>query len=345
MTYSSVEIAWMFLIYAVIGWMWETPFVSIKEKKFINRGFLRGPIIPIYGFAVTTVMLSMSLIDAHLRFHPIVNTLIVIVYIALIATVWEYATSLAMEVLFKTRWWNYSSHRFNIEGRIALDASIFWGLGGFILWRFVNVPVLQLYEALQGPYFSMTFGAIYVLFAIDTGFTVFELINLRNIVIKLHNASEEVVSQLASKIEQLGDNIETLSENVAENILEQRQNFASKIAETKVSLKTRVQYRKYESFQYFGDFLDDMVGKWKTWLDESDRSLTHFGDLLGKVKHQSRFFHNYPNASTKLFELMYALRKQEDTLSNDHSADLSMSKESINNNNVTQDTKKVEGSK
>ena len=216
----------LFRSYSVVGWMWETPFVSIKEKKFINRGFLRGPIIPIYGFAVTTVMLSMSLIDAYLTFHPIVNTVIVMVYVALIASVWEYVTSLTMEVLFKTRWWNYSNHRFNFEGRIALDASLFWGLGGFILWRFVNAPVLQLLQVLQGPYFYWVFGIFYGLIVIDAGFTIFELINLRNVVVKLHNASEEVVSQLALKIEQLGDNIEILSENVTENILEQRQNFA-----------------------------------------------------------------------------------------------------------------------
>ena len=56
-----------------------------------------------------------------------------------------------------------------------------------------------------------------------------------------------------------------------------------------------------------------MIAKWKTWLDESDRSLTHFGDLLGKLKNQSRFLNNYPNATTKLFELMYAIKKQEDS--------------------------------
>ena len=313
MNYGVAEIAWLFLIYSFIGWLWETSFVSIKEKKFINRGFLRGPIIPIYGFAVTTVMLSMSLIDAYLNFHPIINTLVVMAYVALIATIWEYVTSLTMEVLFKTRWWNYSSHRFNFEGRIALDASLFWGLGGFVLWRFVNGPVLQLFQTLQGPFFNTALGFIYGLIVVDAGVTVFELINLRNVVIKLHDASEEVVSQLAMKIEQLGDNFESLSENVAENILVQRINFAQKIAETKESLKTRANYRKYEGFQYFGEFLDDMAVKWKSWLDESDRSLTHFGDQLSKFKNQTRLLKNYPNATTKLFELMYAIKKQEDS--------------------------------
>lgn len=311
MNYSFYEIAWMFLVYSVIGWVWETTFVSFKEKKFINRGFLRGPFIPIYGCAVTTVMLSMSLIEVNLKFHPIVNTLIVMGYIALIATIWEYSTSLIMEVLFKTRWWNYANHRFNIEGRIALDASLFWGFGGFILWRFVNIPILQSYEMLQSTSFLTALGIAYAIIAIDASFTVFELINLRNIVIKLHIASEEVLSQMALKIELLGDNIGTLSDNVAENILEQRLNFANRITETRETFKTRAQYRKYEGFQAFGDFLDDMMAKWKTWLNETDRSLTYFGDLLNKVKNQSRFLRNYPNATTNLFEHMYAMRKQE----------------------------------
>lgn len=319
MSYTLYQIAWMFLIYSIIGWLWETPYVSIKLKKFVNRGFLRGPIVPIYGFGATTIMLSVGVIESSLTWHPAVNMIITMVYIALIATIWEYGTSYLMEVFFKTRWWNYASHRFNIKGRIALDVSIFWGIGGFILWRYVNGAIMNFYDMIPGQTLSYILAIAYSIIAFDAATTLVELINLRNLVIKLHEASEDVIVQLTTRIEQLSENLEGLSENISENIAEQRTNFLTYIEETKISIKTKAQYRKVEGFQAFGDFMDDMKSRWKNLVDENELSLGRFGnsltrlsDLLGKTRGQKRFFNNYPNATTKQFELIFMTRRKEE---------------------------------
>jgi len=321
MGYNFYQIAWMFLIYSIIGWLWETPYVSIKLKKFVNRGFLRGPVVPIYGFGATTIMLSVGAIERHLIWHPVVNTILTMLYIAVVASVWEYGTSYIMEGLFKTRWWDYTSHRFNVKGRIALDVSVFWGIGGFILWYFVNGVVLNVYEMLSEQMVITILATSYAIIALDAVTTLIELINLRNLVIMLHEASEDVIGQLTSRIEQLSENLEDFSENLSENIADQRASFLHAINEAKASIKTKAQYRKYEGFQAFSEFRDEMKVKWKSLVDESDisisrfsNSLTRFSDLLGKTTGQKRFFNNYPNATTKQFELIYMNRRKEDAL-------------------------------
>lgn len=314
MTWNFTEIAWMFLIYGIIGWLWETPYVSIKEHKFVNRGFLRGPFIPIYGFAVTTVVIAMSGFEAKLIWHPAVNAVLAMIFIATVATTWEYVTSLLMEIIFKTRWWNYTSHRFNIKGRIALDVSIFWGLGGFILWKFVNPLVISLYKQFDANLVSVFLSVSYLILMIDTTFTLVELFNLRNIVIKLHDASEEIVSQISERLDKIGDDFEELKETISgslsENIAEQKLNFAEFVEEAKANIKKGAIYQKYENFTAFSDFLEDMTEKGRKWRSENEKSLEKFSELLAKVRNKSgaRFFKNYPNATTKQFGLMHLTR-------------------------------------
>ncbi len=316
MSWHFTEIAWIFLIYSVIGWLWETPYVSLKEHKFVNRGFLRGPFIPIYGFAVTTVILSMRVIEAKLVWHPAINAILAMLYIAVVATTWEYVTSLSMEVIFKTRWWNYTSHRFNIKGRIALDVSIFWGLGGFVLWKFVNPIVMQLYNQFSMGFIYAFLGISYLVLMIDASLTLVELINLRSVVIRLHDVSEEIVTQITDRLEKIGDNIEEIKDNItdtlSENILEQKRNFTEFVEDAKESIKNGAIYQKYENFTVFSDFLEDMTDKGRKWRSDNEKSLEKFSELLSRARNKStaRFFNNYPNATTKQFGLMHLTRNR-----------------------------------
>lgn len=304
MQFGLKEIAWMFLIYGLIGWLWETPYVSIKKKKYINRGFLRGPIIPIYGFAVTTVMIFAHILGPLLEPGTGLSLLVMMVYVALVATLWEYGTSWLMEVLFKTRWWDYSGHRFNIKGRISLKVSLFWGIGGTLLWTYVNEPVLSILHAMTNQMATALLSVLYFVLAVDVAFTVSELIDLRNVAIKLHNASEEVVDYLTVRVE-------TITENVADNIIHQRAHFSQLIEDARQNLRTRANYRRYEGFQAFSDFIEDMAQKGKAWAMDDDAPIAHFKELLTKMKGKRRFFKNYPDAMTGEFQLMFLTRKIE----------------------------------
>ncbi|MGB4661656.1 MAG: putative ABC transporter permease, partial [Mobilitalea sp.] len=125
---------YIFILYSVGGWIYESTLVSVQKKSFINRGFLTGPVIPIYGCGALAV---------YLVFWDYRNNLLLVFFGGiLLATILEYITSLVMELLFHTRWWDYSKHKFNLHGRICLSASLIWGFLS-ILMLHVFQPVMD----------------------------------------------------------------------------------------------------------------------------------------------------------------------------------------------------------
>jgi len=326
------KIAFLFLAYSLIGWIWETSYVSLKSKKIVNRGFLRGPIIPIYGFAVVTIILSIDWVVPYIRTFSKFETVLTMIYIAIVASVWEYVTSFGMEVLFKTRWWNYTEHRFNIKGRIALDVSIFWGIGGFVLWRFVNPLVIMVYEQFNTHSMYLFLIFAYLIVSIDTVTTLIELINLRKVVIRLQKASEEIVDQITETLDRVGEGFDKLTETmpkigekiserisdniddvksivsevIPESVFEQRLKLKEAIEEAKLKVKSGAFYKKYGNFNIYSEFLNEMKERNK---EQNTSGLTRFGEALDKVKNTrgKRFFKNYPNAATRQFVLMHTL--------------------------------------
>ena len=111
-TYNLFQWILLFYIYCFLGWCVESTIVSTREKRFINRGFLKGPFLPIYGTGTILILfVSLPLID-----HPI------LVYIAglISTTILEYFTGWLMETLFKIKYWDYTDDKFNYKGRICL---------------------------------------------------------------------------------------------------------------------------------------------------------------------------------------------------------------------------------
>ena len=107
---------------------------SIENKKFINRGFLIGPICPIYGYGCLLIIILLK------RFTS--NIFILFLSSILVCSILEYITSLVMEKLFKARWWDYSKRKFNLNGRICLNTMIPFGILGIIMMYIIN-PFLE----------------------------------------------------------------------------------------------------------------------------------------------------------------------------------------------------------
>lgn len=123
-----------FITYSFIGWLWESFYCSIKAKHFVYRGFLLGPYCPVYGFGVTAVLL---LVPEH------VGSLLNLYFnVVVIVTVIEYVTSWLLEKLFNMTLWNYSKIPMNIDGRVAVPVSLFWGVGCVLLIKVIN-PNIQ----------------------------------------------------------------------------------------------------------------------------------------------------------------------------------------------------------
>lgn len=131
--YSAPQWLLVFYAYCFLGWCFESTVVSVQQRHFVNRGFLRGPMLPIYGFGAT-ILLHVSL--------PLYDRPAALFLASMAAaTVFEYVVGVLMETLFKIKYWDYSSHRFQFQGRICLQSSLCWGFLGLILARAIHPPV------------------------------------------------------------------------------------------------------------------------------------------------------------------------------------------------------------
>jgi len=142
--------------------------------------------------------------------------LIQVMFISLVSAVWEYVTSWSLEVVFKTRWWDYSKHKFNLNGRIALDYTILFGIGGYILWRFINPLFLELYSNISGNLLVWIVTVFYLIFFIDSYLTLRDLFNLRSIVIKLNTLKVELGIRQDMFIEKVHQHRETSRDYIAD---------------------------------------------------------------------------------------------------------------------------------
>ena len=131
--YTAIQWLFFFYFYCFFGWCFESTYVSLKSRKLVNRGFCRGPFLPLYGSgAIMMLVVSMPFQDN-----------LVLVYIAgcIGATVLEYVTGVTMEALFKVRYWDYSKNKFNFQGHICLGASLAWGGLTILMTEFIHKPI------------------------------------------------------------------------------------------------------------------------------------------------------------------------------------------------------------
>lgn len=120
----------LFILYSNIGWLIEVIKTKFDDKKWVNRGFLIGPYLPIYGISAIVMVNYLT----HYK-GDIVTVFILALFICSFA---EYMTSYVMEKLFNTRWWDYSDEKFNLEGRICLKNCFYFGLLGVLLVYVIN---------------------------------------------------------------------------------------------------------------------------------------------------------------------------------------------------------------
>ena len=135
-SYSAAQWLLVFYLYCMLGWCFESSVVSVGQRRLVNRGFLRGPMLPIYGFGAV-ILLHVSL---PLKQHP------VWLYLAsmIAATVFEYIVGVVMEKIFKVKYWDYSKQRFQFQGYICLRSSLCWGFLGLILTSVIHPPIEKL---------------------------------------------------------------------------------------------------------------------------------------------------------------------------------------------------------
>ncbi|MDD3269091.1 MAG: hypothetical protein PHX14_07195 [Syntrophomonadaceae bacterium] len=155
MNENMVNLILIFSTYAFLGWVLETAFKSIRDRRLVNSGFLFGPIVPIYGFAaILLTQTSAVWSPLFAEFHSAVRILTILLSIAAVSSLLEYCTAALLESLFQAKWWDYSDERFHIKGRVSLKYSIFWGLLGYLLLQFIQPWLMR---CLQNTAFDLKY--------------------------------------------------------------------------------------------------------------------------------------------------------------------------------------------
>ncbi len=186
--YSVTQWLFIFYFYCFFGWCFESTYVSIREKHLVNRGFMRGPFLPLYGSGAV-MMLLVSAPFQGMDFPW--NVLLVYLAGCIGATALEYVTGVVMEALFKVRYWDYSNEPFNFRGYICLGSTLAWGLLTVIMTSWVHRPVADIVLVIPGPVLSVVTFVLTACIGADFALSFKAAMDLRDILVRLEKIREE----------------------------------------------------------------------------------------------------------------------------------------------------------
>ena len=189
------QAVWIFLVYAFLGWCAEVAFAAVHHGKFVNRGFLNGPVCPIYGVGMLVVVTLLW----GLR-H---NLILLFLGSAGLTTTLEYATGWILERFFHDKWWDYSDKPFNVKGYICLEFTILWGLAAAFVVGAVHPFVFMIINITPALLGVILMAVLLAVFVTDLVITVTELVKLPKKMVAMLEA-ERALKAISDKI---GENI------------------------------------------------------------------------------------------------------------------------------------------
>ena len=222
--YTLIQWLFFFYFYCFFGWVFESTYVSVKSRKFVNRGFMRGPFLPIYGSgAIMMLVVSMPFQDN-----------LILTYLAgcVGATVLEFVTGTVMEALFKVRYWDYSNQKFNYKGHICLGSTLAWGFLTIFITEFLHRGVEKLVFSIPDLIITILTIALTIVILVDFTLSFKAALDLRDVLIGLDKAKAEM--------ERIQKRLDVI------------------VAVASDELETRRQERKLERSIYMDELMDDI---------------------------------------------------------------------------------------
>lgn len=197
---TNVETLFLiFMIYAVLGWIMESTLKTIEKHHFVNRGFLIGPYCPIYGYGALIMTIALQSVE---------NVGILFLLATILCSLLEYATSFIMEFLFKARWWDYSRKFGNINGRICLVNSLFFGFGGVLIVKVFNPFLLQFLNFYPSTWILLISCTLIFIFLLDNLVSFSLMSGIRSFAATLKSDNtEEMAAQVDFILKQLTNNV------------------------------------------------------------------------------------------------------------------------------------------
>lgn len=265
--YSISDIALFFIIYAVIGWVTEVIYQAVSKGIVVNRGFLNGPVCPIYGFGSLFVILLVKTLG--IDYSSFSSDTKVFLLGMLLSTMLELVGGYALLKIFHARWWDYSTKPFNFHGYICLEFSIIWGFGILIVVRKVH-PFI---ETVFGGMASSTLGlallvAGYIIFISDFAVSVLITLGLNKRITRLDDMQKSMTEFSDSLSTRIGEDalsaMEKVDEYKAQSALfeaemrdaaaDRREEVSRELAEMKkdYELAREEFYKKVRKSRFFG---------------------------------------------------------------------------------------------
>ena len=272
-TYTWYQWLGCFYIYCFAGWIFESTYVSIRTGRFVNRGFLRLPMLPLYGTGAV-MMLWVSL--------PVQDHLI-LVYLSgvLAATALEYVTGWAMERLFKVKYWDYSNQKYNLNGYICLTSSIAWGFLTILLTEVLHPPVERLLFRLPVPLAVGGVCFITVIFLYDTVQSVRDALALGRALeamTRLKAELDDVQVQLALLKAETVQRMADYREETADRMMQLRDETAKRVAQLRDGTAERMEQMKDETAVRMAQLHDETAERVAQLRDETAERVAQLRD-------------------------------------------------------------------
>ena len=218
MTYAGISILHcivLFAIYSFMGWTIEVVYRSITQRRFINAGFLHGTFIPIYGFGAAFIIILEYFL------HPLHFIIKLLIY-GFVITITEYAVGYLLEKIFKLKLWDYSSSRFNVNGRICLLFSLFWTAMAFIFITFIHPVILRYLLLLDGTLLSTASMGFIAFITVDFMYSITSFTEFRKRIAYLYseyfNLSNLEVEKIFNSFQRLRNAFPNLNRYIENNI-------------------------------------------------------------------------------------------------------------------------------
>ena len=228
--YPLIDLFLYFIFYSFCGWLMETCYCSICERRLVPRGFLYGPICPIYGAGVLLMILFFTPLKSILPLFYITAVVVM--------SAWEYFVAWLLETTTHVKYWDYSQFRFNLKGRICLWVALVWGALSYVVIFWLHPPVENLFEGFQ-PWLKYALGGVlFAVLAVDATLTIRHLALVSRLVVTVTRAGEELQLQLSLGKAELTDLLEDKTASL-------RQRYSAEIAQLeRYSRRFRSTYSK-----------------------------------------------------------------------------------------------------
>lgn len=289
-TYNILQWLAFFFIYCFIGWCIESTIVSIERKKIVNRGFLKLPLLPIYGSGAIIILIVCL---------PVRDSIFKVYFVGMIcATILEYIVGYFMEVIFKMKYWDYSNDKFNYKGRICLVSSLFWGVLSVLLVEFIHTYIEGIVLLIHENNLEILVSCIFAMTCIDTFISAKESIDLNKVLKKISSLKNEIENTTSEIEEVLKGGYKDISYMTAKELIGSTK---EKVENLKMRLVKATEKRKEEITK---------LSLVKTRLIKNNPTVysIQFNDALKEIK--DRLLNKYGEKKSDIMERIGILQKK-----------------------------------